>query len=196
MEFHTIEDSLIVGLLDKNTELYHLLENLRNESEFTQKYYTLDKNGNFCSSNSNDENTKIIPTLKSMLDKIVHVNNGDIEIETTNLKAPCLHKFSERHKDYDEYGEGRTFLFYLNVDSSIENGNLRLYINRSEEEYKIANREIVKSKYDNEEHYYEVNPRTYDDKIVFVSFDGSIDHSVEYINGTGTREAVFIYIME
>lgn len=111
-------------------------------------------------------------------------------IETTYLIAPAKHNIDDIHSDGTEYGKGITFIIYPRTDNNIINGGLNIFDLESGEYINYRTRKIKSPK-----PIFRIESKCEDDNYVnFVIMDGSVNHQVESIDGTGVREAVIWFL--
>lgn len=187
--------NLVVGVINKNTELFKEGEKLRSTKSFNE---VRDK----------QKLDNLIKPIKKILGDYL-VLRSVVGFESTYIEAPNQHHISNVHSDCDEYGPGITLLFYPRVDETIVSGRLLIMdeafdnIDSIKDLCESINTNVGESiasyerMFDNENNDYENvlcinNKITSDGYLPFVSFDTNILHQVEKIDGTGIREALFL----
>ena len=189
--------SLVVGFFSEKTKLYDAIQPLRSDEKHvqTRKRVTL---------------TTLVKPIKEVLGNFLVIRSAK-SVETTHIEAPEQHHIDNAHTDGDEYGDGISIVIYPRVDNTVVRGRI-LIMNDVFDDieviesvcdtlnenfgYTIASYE---NRFDTENNQYENvlcinNKIEIDGMVPFVSFDGDTIHQVEQIEGTGVREAVFVYI--
>lgn len=195
---------IVCGTIQRDSNFGKFIMNCRSLDNYSQNF-------RFYNSKGEEIREYIREEFKNV--SLISDNFKDVILETSRLEAPCKHKIKDVHSDGDEYGKGITLLVYPRVDNSLVDGCLRIpFMNVSIEEGKeLCNKvnsdigyEIISYKqvvdYDNGELNYEFvfNNRCneYDNIMPFIIFDSDVEHQVENINGSGTRETIFYFLSE
>lgn len=187
--------NLVVGFINKTTELFRESEKMHSTKSFNQ-VRDIQKLDHF------------IKPIKKILGNYL-VLRSVVGFESTYIEAPNQHHISNVHSDSDEYGPGITLLFYPRVDETILSGRLLIMDKAFDNIDSLKNLcESINTKFgesfasyktmfDSENNVYENvlcinNKITSDGFVPFISFDSKILHQVEKIEGTGVREALFL----
>lgn len=189
--------NLIVGCMSSEINLFQELQSMCSEKDYSEI--------------KNKQKLKhLIKPIKNILGEylVLRSVNG---FESTYIYAPKQHHILDVHQDSDEYGNGITILVYPRVDETISSGRL-LIMNESFDDInylknicEMINLNVSEAVASYETKFDHINYRdenvlcinnkmTSDGKYPFVSFDGNMLHQVEEINGTGVREALFLFV--
>lgn len=189
--------NLVVGCMSSETNLFQELEPMRSEKEFAEIH-------------DNQKLKHLIKPVKNLLKEYLVLRSVN-EFESTYIEAPNQHHIPDAHRDSDEYGNGITILVYPHVDETVISGRIIIIdesfddINYLKYICEILNSHVsegiaaYETRFDpinnNDENILCINNKmTLDGYLPFVSFDGNMLHQVEEINGTGVREAVFLFV--
>lgn len=106
----------------------------------------------------------------------------NLMIEATNIivNGDTNHPIPDMHVDSDEYGPCITFLFYIQKDDTIINGNLEIY-DKTNDRYDYTLTEII-------------DVTTNDNLIKLVILDNNIAHKVQNISGYGIRNVLLCFV--
>lgn len=187
------------GLISRSSKMYQFIDKFRAKDDYFGDRTTIDK----------FDNVTLVNKLQTYLgDSLFFVKESKTYVESSKLEAPTEHRVSNFHQDSDEYDNGFTMLFYPRVDSTIEDGRLRIAlgidINMCKEYSEKVNSELGRDLlsceliWDDMNNIFEsqlvFNNKCDEDSemIPFIIFGSHVLHKVEPINGTGIRECIFL----
>lgn len=95
------------------------------------------------------------------------------QIDISSYQAPAVHEIVSSHIDSDNYGKCCTIIFYYQVDNTIVDGGIELFINE-------------------EKHLIDTRSTSNEIKVLFMN--DSVEHMVQPINGEGKRMVLAVFL--